>query len=365
MDNLEAPLAAPAATPDRMVTTYSMWSMFRDCREKARLRYVEEIAPIQRDAAALRFGDATHGCLEKWHAGLFDDTVPRSFALQAHIDGLFPNRSFDAEERADWHLLSAMMRGYIRRYPRAVEPFRVLMVEAKFQDEIINPETGQPSRTFTIAGKVDGILEMKADAAVAVMEHKTAALIDGAYLEKLWCDTQIMLYSFYVGRALERPVTQVVYNVLAKARLRQKAGWTEEEYAEKLAEAQAKNKSGKSSLKRQLPETDEEFAARLDEWYAQPGAFHRETILVDQQALSEVQSDLWEMTKSWLAAKARPNGKGFIRNRNHCFHWGRPCPYWPLCSSYGNPNIRDNMYEFRPAHTELGVDAEPTETLPF
>lgn len=81
---------------------------------------------------------------------------------------------------------------------------------------------------------------------------------DSNYLDKLWTDTQIALYCYYL-RELGYPIVGVIYNVLLKSRLKQSKGETQEEYEARHAELAAKNKSGKSTAKRQLPETNEEF----------------------------------------------------------------------------------------------------------
>ena len=128
-----------------------------------------------------------------------------------------------------------------------------------FEGPIINPATGAASRSFVLAGKVDGIVRIGDDH--YILEHKTAATIDADYLERLWTDFQIAIYSQYVEQALGIPITGVIYNVLAKARLQQGKGETEEEYQARRAELLAKSKTGKTTAKRKLPESDEEFQA--------------------------------------------------------------------------------------------------------
>lgn len=92
---------------ERIVTTYSMWNLFRNCRKACDWRYIRELVPIQRDHN-LSFGSLAHECLEKWH---------RSRDLSAvldHIDRSFSNRHGDDGQKADWHLATAMMTGYLR-----------------------------------------------------------------------------------------------------------------------------------------------------------------------------------------------------------------------------------------------------------
>ena len=53
-------------TPTQMVTTYSMWRLFRNCRRAAEWRYLHHLVPRDRDSN-LHFGALIHECLERWH----------------------------------------------------------------------------------------------------------------------------------------------------------------------------------------------------------------------------------------------------------------------------------------------------------
>ncbi len=219
-----------------MVSTYSMWSLFRNCRKAVEWRYLDQLVPIQRDRN-LHFGSLIHECLQTWHQRRDLGEVV------ALIDRLCPNRLQDENQHRDWHLATAMMSAYAARY--AVEEFEIVALEKTFEGPIINPATGAASRSFVLAGKVDGIVRIGGD--YFVLEHKTAAQIDGDYLEKLWTDFQITIYAYYVEQAMGIPITGILYNVLVKAKLQQSKGETEVEYQERRAELLAKSKTGKSS----------------------------------------------------------------------------------------------------------------------
>ena len=252
----------------KMITTYSMWSKFRNCRKACEWRYLKELVPLERDPA-LAYGSVIHDCLELWHRHRDLDRV------LDHINVTYSERQGDERQRADWHLATAMMKGYATRYPK--EEFEIVALEKPFEGAIINPATGAASRSFSLAGKVDGIVKMNGQ--YFLLEHKTASLIDSGYLERLWGDFQIQLYCWYIEQTLGWRISGIVYNILAKAKLRQRQGETEEEYQERCAELIAKSKTGKTTAQRKMPETDEEYQARLAEWYAQPDAFHREMLV--------------------------------------------------------------------------------------
>lgn len=333
----------------RMITTYSMWSKFRNCRKACEWRYLKELVPLERDPT-LAYGSIIHACLELWHRHRDLDRV------LDHVNVTYPERQGDERQRADWHLATAMMKGYAACYPK--EEFEIVALEKSFEGAIINPATGAASRSFSLAGKVDGIVKISGQ--YFLLEHKTASLIDSGYLERLWGDFQIQLYCWYIEQTLGWRISGIVYNILAKAKLRQRQGETEEEYQARCAELIAKSKTGKTSAQRKLPETDEEYQARLADWYAQPDAFHREMLFVSRDQFQTLRTELWELTRSFLDARRRGV---FYQNTSMCFTYGRPCAYFPLCRSGGSPNVSANFFRHEPPHTELG--GEPVDQSIF
>jgi len=324
-----------------MVSTYSMWSLFRNCRKAVDWRYLQQLVPLQRDHN-LYFGSLIHECLQSWHQRR--DLVE----VLALIDKLCPNRLQDEGQRRDWHLATAMMTAYAARY--AAEDFEVIALEKNFEGPIINPYTGAASRSFVLAGKVDGIVRIGGEH--FILEHKTAAQIDADYLEKLWTDFQITLYAHYIEQTMGIPITGILYNVLVKAKLQQSKGETEEEFQARRAELLAKSKTGKSTAKRKLPETDHEFQQRLAEKYADPGMLHREMLYLSRDRFDVLRGELWELTQAFLDARRRGV---FYQNTAFCFNYQRPCAYFPLCRSNGNPNVLENFYQRVAPNEELRV----------
>jgi hypothetical protein len=324
-----------------IVSTYSMWSLFRNCRKAVEWRYLDQLVPLQRDRN-LHFGSLIHECLQLWHQR-------RDLAeVLALIDRLCPNRLQDDNQRRDWHLSAAMMKAYAARY--AIEEFDIIALEKNFEGPIINPATGAASRSFVLAGKVDGIVRIGGE--YFILEHKTAAQVDGDYLEKLWTDFQITIYAHYIEQTMSIALTGILYNVLVKAKLQQGKGETEDEFQERRAELLAKSKTGKTTAKRKLPESDEEYQARLAEKYADPAMFHREMLYLSRDRFDILRSELWELTQAFLDARRRGV---FYQNTAFCFNYQRPCAYFALCRSNGNPNVIDNFYQRVPPNEELRV----------
>jgi hypothetical protein len=299
----------------------------------------------------LRFGSLIHECLEHWH--LHQDIA----AVQDLIDQACIQRTHDLDVKQAWHLASAMMMGYAMRYPE--EKFTVIDVERVFSGIITNPVSGKPSRTFMLAGKVDGLVEI--DGETFLLEHKTTGCLDSSYLEKLWMDFQLQLYAHALEQYEGIKVAGAIYNILVKSRLRQGQGETEMEFQQRVAELSAKNKSGKSTANRKLPESDRDFQSRLRAKYTEPDMFHREVLYFSREQMHEVASELWLLTQQFL--EARKNG-WFIRNTAYCFNYGTPCAYYPLCRANGAQHVIDNLYEHRQPHEELIATNDDADTTP-
>ncbi len=324
-----------------MTSTYSMWSLFRNCRKAVELRYLQQLVPIDRDRN-LHFGSIIHECLQAWHQRRNLDEV------LALIDRLCPERLRDENQRRDWHLAAAMMKAYARHY--ASDDFEIVSLEKNFEGPILNPATGAASRSFVLAGKVDGIVRIAGD--YFILEHKTAGQLDGDYLEKLWTDFQITIYAHYIEQTMGIPITGILYNVLVKAKLQQGKGETEEEYQARRAELLSKSKTGKTTAKQKLAESDDDFQKRLNEKYADPEMFHREMLYLSRDRFDVLRSELWELTQAFLDARRRGV---FYQNTAFCFNYQRPCAYFPLCRSNGNSNVIENFYQRVPPNEELRV----------
>jgi hypothetical protein len=156
-------------------------------------------------------------------------------------------------------------------------------------------------------------------------------------------------------------ITGILYNILVKAKLQQSKGETEEEYGARRTELLAKSKTGKTTAKRKLPETDEEFQERLAERYTDPAMLHREMLYLSRDRFDTLRSELWELTQAFLDARRRG---AFYQNTDFCFNFHRPCAYSALCRSNGNPNVIENFYQRVPPNEELRVlPTDPIEPV--
>ena len=334
------PGARAARTPrEKETVTYSSVSTFQQCRRRYRLRYLEGLSPVEKPHA-LRFGTVAHQWLEVWHrTGAIEEA-------QRIIDTAYVDRSTEPNEKRDWHYQTAMLKAYVEQYP--TEDFEVVALEKQFSGPLVNPATGRQSRSFIVQGKVDGIVRRGDE--FLLMESKTAGSLTGDYIERLAMDLQILLYSHYVRETLDYPVTSVLYNVLVKPRLIQAAGETEEQYEARKAELAARSKSGKSSAKRRMPESDEDFQHRLADWFAAEPRFSRIDLLLDFASIQNIRQQIWDVGKELL--DARRTGR-WHQNPRACFGFGR-CVFWPICSAMGSADmVVENFFRREAPHSEL------------
>lgn len=342
---------------DKRILTYSALRDFRNCRRRYYYRNVLELAPVRTDPN-LRIGSLFHECLERW-AGLELAGQARDEraveAILTYLDEAYPNRAGDTEQNRQWHLSRAMFLAYARKYRDEV--FDVVGVEKTFSCPIWNPSTGHISRTFVMAGKVDLLVRMRESGEYFVVEHKTASQISGDYIERLPLDFQVHIYAHFLARATGLPIAGVLYDAVCKAQLKQKVGETDEEFAVRRAELIAKSKNGTTSATQRQGESDDEFQARLAEKYLEPDMFHREALYLSATDTQELVAEVWELTQQLLTAY---RSNRWYRNDSMCFQPGRTCPYVPLCRCGGNPNLVENLYEHRLAHTELNTCSEDT-----
>ena len=104
-----------------------------------------------------------------------------------------------------------------------------------------------------------------------------------------------------------------------------------------------------------MPESDVDFQERLVEKYRDESMFHRELLYFSRDQYDMLNSEVWELTQQLLLA--RRTGRWYM-NTDYCFHYNKPCAYFPICRSNENPNVIENLYRVAPPHPEL--DGKPT-----
>lgn len=337
-------------TVDRVLLTYSLLRTFRNCRRLTRYQYIDQIAPIEDDREALRYGSLWHAAQEVWHA---TRDLP---ATLARIDALTPNAHSDREQRRARNVARAGCTAYATHYASETWTPAATTIEATFRLPLLHPVRATAHPRYDLGGRKDQVV-VDSEGKRWILERKTVSRLDAAYLDALWMSPQAIIYLDAEQRASGQHVEGVIYDLALKPQLQQTTeDETEEAFAIRFAEACAKNKSGKSTAKRQLAESDEDFAARLAAWHMEQPRFRREVIMVGDAEIAETRAELWDLAAQYTLAKREG---GWYRNPSMCFDWGRPCPFLALCRSGESSIVRDNLYAHREAHSELSDTPKP------
>jgi len=200
-----------------------------------------------------------------------------------------------------------------------------------------------------VRGVVDAIVRtMNGDR--LIVETKTTARIDGAYLESLWYKRQTLMYCLMEGGDIKG----VVYDIIQKPTIRRLKATPEEK--------RKYNKDGELNGKqREHDESDGGFMERLRAWYrSHPEALHRESIVHTKEQVEAFRQDLDDVVSLLKHFQSRGS---WPRNLNACFAYGRPCEYAQYCQSDGNPMILESYYKKRDdVHPELENENDNTDT---
>jgi PD-(D/E)XK nuclease superfamily protein len=132
--------------------TASSARTFRACARRYYFSY-ELKRRTRATAGSLAFGRLIHTALEAWWK------APRDKALYASLLAMYEaSRDGRGEVHASYELAKAeaMMTGYTARW--LDDTHEPLAIEAEFEAPLRNPETGALSRTFSLAGKLDGVV---------------------------------------------------------------------------------------------------------------------------------------------------------------------------------------------------------------
>ena len=193
------------------------------------------------DGDALRFGSAWHRAMEaRWQGA----DVSAAFAA-----AVADKQNLDETQLAT---LSGMLAGYYTLY--ASDPIKSVHPEVEFRFAMAG------SRTFDVAGKIDGLAVMH-DGRLALVEHKTAGCDispESDYWLRLRGNGQVMQYVL-AARALGWDVALVIYDVARKPGIRVKQGETPEQYGERLA-ADTRERADFYFARREVPILDDDLS---------------------------------------------------------------------------------------------------------
>lgn len=311
---------------------------YRRCPREYMYRYLHGYTALSR-AGSLRFGGAAHIGIETMLTVQWDLSAAMAKATEAM------GADADLFERAK---LDVILAGYHTRWN--AEPLEVLAVEREFLVDLVNPETGEPSERYNLAGKLDAVVaDLECNA--WIMEHKTASsdISSGStYWDKLKIDSQVSNY-FTGAESLGFEPVGVIYDVLRKPSIRPLLATPEDQrkYAKKTGELYANQRAN--------DETPEEFRERLVEIYAtKPEEYfvRGEVVRLDDERIEAAQ-DIWELS---LFIHESERSNRWPRNPDACERYHRLCEFWPVCTKTAEIDDTSRFVIDKP-HRELELVA--------
>ncbi len=246
------------------------------------------------------------------------------------------------------------------------QPWETVSVEETFTCQIKNPKTGRQSRTFTQAGKLDGVVKHTNNQRY-LLEHKTTSEDiedpDAPFWRRLTIDSQVSSYTLAHWQRGEK-LAGTLYDVIRKPGIRPKK--LDQKAQAEIASLHTYLKAPVSPaveaealrIKRETPELFEirlavEVLENSNRYY------QRKNVPRLDGELLEWADELWDSARD--IADARRLGRHY-RNSGACMNWNRPCEYLGICSGHDSPDS-DNWRK-REIHSELELDSEdPTKIL--
>jgi len=283
------------------IWTQSRLKTWQICPYKEALRYREKLAPIS-IKRSLSIGTAIHKGLETW-------------SIPAALEALRLPYANSQEEQDENDLAEVTVKALLEGYSKVFEPFESHMPEYSFDLPMMN-EYHHKSSSYRICGKIDDIATINDEN--WIVEYKTAGKLDGAYMERLYLDSQITMYMLAAKRLGWKPVG-VIYRILRKPQLRK----------------------GKT-------ESKEQFLNRLEKDIAdRPDFYFTEQLLRrTDEDLEAFEKQLWDETH--LANKLYKENKVYPHSAN-CNLYGQ-CEYMPICTRQEGCEA---LYETREPNEEL------------
>ena len=265
----------------------------RRCPRQYYYRYELGLSRI-RTSDPLRLGAAFHRGLELRNKGT-DTREAVEGAIAGYVN--IPDWAEPYEWQVECETVCLLLAGYSWRYGN--DDVKVIASEQTFEMPLLNPETKRYSRTFRLAGKIDGIAELP-DGRIVVLEDKTAGediSPDSNYWLRLRCDLQLSQYVLG-ARWLGYDVSTVLYDVTRKPTI-----------APLRATPPEKRKYTKAGVlyakQREQDEAPADFGDRLLEDMGKRPDFYfqrREAPRLEDE-LADFQLELWQQAKQLIEAR--------------------------------------------------------------
>jgi len=326
--------------------TNSMRSSWNACHRKYKFSYVD-MYKRARTSDALTFGTAFHSMMEVYWLKAINEPNKSDIRIADDIIAIVEKYEIDNDNAFTAKTLLALFDGYVAKYlDDDRNRFACVSVEQYFKTDLLNPETNGKSKTFSLAGKIDGIIADKSTGEILILEHKTTSEdIDPTsnYWMKLPIDGQVSGY--YLGaKSLGYIAEACLYDVIRKPTIRpsNSVPVLDENGLKVVVDADGNRVFKKDGTPRQSEDTKNGFYMQkreetADEWFERLSAdiasnpdkyFQRMDIARSETDLQDYVFDMWSLSKELIEAE---NTGHFSRNPNNCSNYGG-CEFFDVCT---------------------------------
>lgn len=330
--------------------TVSQMKCYRHCPRLCRYTYHDLCRPISR-GESLDFGTTQHSGLEAWWlAARAIPTEPCQWLSSAISCIHVMEKDLFKRARAQ-----ALMTAYHHRWAAMEwdgESMEVLAVEVEYTAPLINPATGEKSRTWKRGGKIDAIVRGRSFGRIWVVEHKTSKEDFGPgsdYRQRLLLDPQISHY--HVGaRALGYDVDGCIYDVMRRpAQVPLRATPVEQrKYRQKDGALYAGQRTEDERPEEYHDRILMDIAENPDRYLAR-----MEVVRLQEDERRSAEND-WQT--ALLMRESERRGL-WPMNPGACVSYGRSCAFLPVCTGQASLNDGTRYRKAETAHEELSVAA--------
>ena len=298
--------------PEKVYWSASSIKLWRQCKRKWFWKYVARVEPKAK-SGYLIIGTAFHEALEEWYrmkrVGMNKIALKHAGAARNSIqqNGEFYNDSQLDKFMHQAQILQGMLMGYGEMYREDRKNWDInrKAIEVPFEVDYGD---------YAFVGKIDlhvhRLLSEKRKRPF-VVEHKTAAKIDAGYIDRLPVDTQIRGYALGATKGLQLPTTSILYDVVAKTKIRRKSGESVQEYNDRIS-LEYQSKPGKY-------------------FYREPLKFKKSHVEALEWKIYQIHKE-YEYICSNMEFFDDPNPAYFIPNDGSCYNYNTTCPYLLLCT---------------------------------
>jgi hypothetical protein len=309
---IQNPFDYPPEIGERIRWSSSKCKVFDKCKRKFYWKYIMKLRTRGR-ASSLLFGDYFHQGVAEWYRSKRSSMkkIANKFSETAKAEIKKTGEFYDQAEFEKLTTMVNTLTGMLIGYGDVYQAERkTWIIERKNIEVAKTMDMGD----FDFIFKADLLTAKKVKSRIVnfLVEHKTAAQIPGSYIDRLPLDFQVRGYTFGCvdKRGLGLKLSEVVYDVVKKCKLRRKSNESAEDFDQRIAD---------------------DYMAR-PEFY-----FFRESLKFDMSDINAFELELNQIHSEYAALIARMENpldpREWKPSDNICTEFYKNCEYQPLCLS--------------------------------